>query len=68
MKLSDIYLQFDSLEIFDSRYLMEDYLELVFFTKNIEKWDNLLTEILGPAVKPFDAEPSCPRWLCFSGY
>ncbi len=58
MKLSDIYVQFDSLEVFDRRYLMEDYLELVFFKNHFEKWDNLLTEFLGPVVNPFDADPS----------
>jgi len=58
MKLSDIYLQLDSLEIFDRRYLKEDYLECVFFKENFEKWDNLLTELLGPVANPFDADPS----------
>lgn len=58
MKLSDIYLQFDPLEISDRRYLMEDYLELVFLRQDFGTWDNLLTEILGPVASPFDADPS----------
>lgn len=58
MKIVDLYLQFDSLEISDRRFLMEDYLELVFLRKDFEKWDHLLTEFLGPVASPFDAEPS----------
>lgn len=58
MKLFDIYLQLDSLEITDRRYLMADYLELVFLRDDFEKWDKLLSALLGPVASPFDADPS----------
>ena len=58
MKLSDIYRQLDCLEISDRRYLMADYLELVFLRQDFEKWDKLLTKFLGPIANPFDADPS----------
>ena len=58
MKLFDIYLQLDSLEIADRRYLTTDYLELVFFKQDFEKWDKLLSAFLGPVASHFDADPS----------
>ncbi len=36
----------------------EDYLELVFFAKDIKQWNELFTGLLGPALKPAGQKPS----------
>ena len=40
------------LKIQEKRQVDDDYVEVVFYTEDTEKWKKILTEALGPEVKP----------------
>ena len=44
--------------IHEERIVDDDYLEVVLFNKEIDKWFKILSCILGPPVKPAGVEPS----------
>ena len=47
-----------SLAVAKTREMGENYAELVFFSKDLEKWDQVLCEALGPAEKQRNCSPS----------
>jgi len=54
----DIIEKCSAFEICEKRSVSDDYCELVFLNKETEKWNKVLTEVLGPAVKPRKIRPS----------
>ena len=58
MTINEIFEKLSILNIKKKRSLEEDYLELVFYKKDIKAWDKLLMEIMGPAIKPYRKRPS----------
>ncbi|MBN3039030.1 MAG: hypothetical protein JW869_06415 [Candidatus Omnitrophica bacterium] len=58
MTVKNIIEKCNSLDISEQRSVSEDYCELVFFNKELEEWNNILTEILGPAKKPPGMDPT----------
>lgn len=40
------------LNVHQQRYISDDFSEIVFYTREIDTWNKLLTDIFGPAVKP----------------
>jgi len=46
------------LDVAEQRSITDNYCELVFYTKDLDRWNNLLTDIFGQALKPEGAEPT----------
>ena len=47
-----------SLNVFEQRHTTDDYLELVFLSKDIDQWQQALDDIFGAAQKPGGTKPS----------
>ena len=58
MRLSDIIKQFSDLKIHAKRDLAVDYCELVFCSEDTARWEEVIINVLGPAIKPPKADPS----------
>ena len=58
MGLSSIVGKCSSLAVFEHRNSTEDYKELVFFNRDLQEWQKVLEQELGPAVKPAGKKPS----------
>ena len=52
MTAIEIFKKFDGLEIFEKRFLSEDFGEVVMFSKDLDKWCRILSELMGPPTKP----------------
>ena len=46
------------LGVCEERSFSDNYIEVVFFTIDTDKWNNLLSEALGQALKPAGAAPT----------
>lgn len=57
MTLKEILSRCGKLSIYEER-IIDDYCELVIFNKEIDDWNKILTDILGPPRKPKGVEPS----------
>lgn len=58
MILRDIIERFGDLKIQAKRAITDAYCELVFYSKDTAAWEKVITDLLGPAVKPPRANPS----------
>jgi len=58
MELKDIIDRCKTLNIYEERFVADNYYEIVAYVKDKDKWLKLFIDILGPAVKPAGAEPS----------
>lgn len=52
VNLQEIVEKFSGLDVYEKRESNDVYNELVFFSKDLETWNKIFTEILGPPVKP----------------
>ncbi len=58
MELREIIEKFKTLGAYEERSFADNYCEVVFYTKDNDRWIKLFTEILGPAIKPAGIAPS----------
>ncbi|ACL04411.1 hypothetical protein Dalk_2719 [Desulfatibacillum aliphaticivorans] len=58
MTPGDILKKCHSLAVAKTREMGDDYAELVFFRKDLDKWSQVLSENLGPAEKNENCTPS----------
>lgn len=58
MTINKILERLSVLDVKKKRSQEENYLELVFFKKDINAWERELKEIMGQAKKPFRVKPS----------
>ncbi|MFC1646396.1 hypothetical protein ACFL2Y_04375 [Candidatus Omnitrophota bacterium] len=58
MTIKEILEKCKGLEVSEERDINSEYGELVFLTKDLDKWDKVFVDILGPAIKPAGAEPT----------
>ncbi|HPA15409.1 MAG TPA: hypothetical protein PKV75_09100 [Desulfobacterales bacterium] len=58
MNLKEIIDKCGGLSIREKRCAMEDYVEIVFYNKEIEEWKKIFSGILGPAKKPAGVKPA----------
>ncbi|MCQ9208736.1 MAG: hypothetical protein NG712_05090 [Omnitrophica bacterium] len=58
MKLKQLIERFNNLSVDEERTISDEYVELVFFTKDTDQWNKVLTDILGPALKPKGQQPT----------
>ncbi|MFH1665778.1 MAG: hypothetical protein ABIA77_06510 [Candidatus Omnitrophota bacterium] len=56
------------LKISEKRCVTEDMIDIAFFNTETEKWRSLLTEILGPEVKPAGVKPTSADMKVTAGY
>ena len=58
MTLKEIIEKCNILSVHDKRIISDEYNELVFYNKEIDKWNKIFVDILGPAIKPAGVEPT----------
>jgi hypothetical protein len=58
MTLKEIIEKFSALGISEERHSDAEYDERVFYSKEIDNWNKVLTDILGPAIKPAGVKPT----------
>jgi len=58
MELKEIIEKCKTLNIYEERFVADDYYEIVFYTRDSDQWIKLFTEILGSTVKPAGAAPN----------
>ncbi len=58
MTLKEITEKFSGLGIYDQRTSSDEYSELVFFNEEIDKWNKIFSDILGPPEKPAGENPT----------
>jgi len=68
MMLTKITEKFGELVICEKRISTQEYCELVFLSKETEKWHSIFTETLGPAVKPPGKIPNREHRLLTKDY
>ena len=52
MTLKKIIEKCSILSVHDKRIISDEYNELVFYNKEIDKWNKIFADVLGPAIKP----------------
>jgi len=58
MELREIVGKFKTLSVYEERFIADNYYEVVFYTKDNDRWFKLFTEILGPVTKPAGTAPT----------
>jgi cob(I)alamin adenosyltransferase len=58
MTLKDIIERCSRLSVYKNRCISEEYCELVFFSKDMDQWDRILTDILGSPRKSAGVKPA----------
>ncbi len=58
MELKEIIEKFKNLGVYEERFFADNYCDVVFSTKDNDRWIKIFIEILGPAVKPAGIAPS----------
>lgn len=58
MELKEIIARYKTLDIYEERFVADNYYEIVFYTKDTDQWVKLLTELFGPIAKPVGVLPS----------
>ena len=56
--LKEIIEKFGALNVYERRSISDEYCELVFYSKDIDEWNKVFTEIFGQAIKPTGARPT----------
>ena len=54
----DVSQKGSDLKIYQQREISEDGCEIVFFSRDTEQWNAVLSDVLGPVTKPAGAKPS----------
>lgn len=60
MSLKQIFEKLQSLDIIQTRCVEDDYVEIVISNQQSDKWNQILNEIFGLAIKPAGERPSKP--------
>jgi hypothetical protein len=58
MTLREIIEKCDMLSVYEERCITDEYVELVFYNKEIAEWNKIFGDIFGPATKPVGVEPT----------
>jgi len=58
MLLNDIVVLFDEFEVYQRRTVNDNYCELVFYTKDTDKWSDFFTSQLDQPIKLPGSKPS----------
>ena len=66
--LKEIVEKCNALEIYEKRCVSDKYFELVFCNKEMDKWEKIVTDFLGVAVKPPKRKPTKEDIHITNGY
>ena len=66
--LKSILEKYSDLTIDEKRCITDEYVWLVFYNREIEKWNKIFSNIFGPAVKPAGSPPSKDDLLLTTDY
>jgi hypothetical protein len=58
MTLKEIIDKGSMQNIYEVRHITDDYVELVFWNKKLDKWNKIFCDTLGPPKKPAGVRPS----------
>lgn len=58
MTLDEILIRCRGLEVNEVRSENEEFCEIVIYNKDIEEWNRIFSDVLGPARKPKGIEPT----------
>ncbi len=58
MTLKEIMEKCSTLVIDEKRCVNDEYIEIVFYNREMDAWNEMFTDILGSAVKPAGTKPS----------
>lgn len=58
MILKEVVEKCSKLGVDEKRCVSDEYVELVFFNKEIAEWSKIFIDVLGPAIKPPGAQPT----------
>ena len=58
MTLEEIMGKCGILDIDEKRCISDDYNEIVFYSKEMDDWNRIFVDILGPAIKPAGVKPT----------
>jgi len=68
MTLDEILQRCQALGVYEKREINDKYAELVFYTRDTPQWTDILTDTLGPAVKPEGIKADRDQLLLTEGY
>ncbi|MBW2056458.1 MAG: hypothetical protein JRJ26_03070 [Deltaproteobacteria bacterium] len=58
MTLKEIVGRCNLSSVYEIRHVTEDYGEVVFYNRDMEEWNTVFLDSLGPPIKPACVEPS----------
>lgn len=58
MRLNEIFERCNHLTIYDQRCVTDEFIELVFYNKDLQDWYQSITSILGEPCKAQNCEPN----------
>jgi len=58
MNLNEVYEKCSGLKVCESREMTDEYIEVVFYTKDSDEWVKALSETIDPPRKPAGEKPS----------
>jgi hypothetical protein len=58
MTLKEIVEKCSGLSVYEKRKITDEYVEIIICSKDIDEWLRILTNILGPAIKPAGLKPT----------
>ncbi len=58
ISIKDMINSYGNLEIFEQRCISDEYAEIIFLKKDVDKWTEVLADLLGSAVKPAGVKPT----------
>jgi hypothetical protein len=58
MILKEIIEKCSTLNVYKKRCITDKYCELVFYSKDIDEWNKVFTDIFGQAIKPVGTKPT----------
>ncbi|MBN2097931.1 MAG: hypothetical protein JW714_05625 [Candidatus Omnitrophica bacterium] len=58
MSPKEIFAQCSGLKVDEQREVSDNYVEIVFLNTELAQWNKILSDVLGPALKPLGVESS----------
>ena len=57
MNLNNIITECEKLDALEKRFNTDNYYEVVFYLKDLDEWNRVLSGVLDPAIKPAGVKP-----------
>ena len=66
--LNEIMEKCDAMNVYEKRTVSDNYYELVFFSKELDEWEQFFTDKLGNVSKPSNVKPTKEDLSLTEGY